>query len=1001
MSKLELKDLIKRYYTKELENNPEKTVYDLFQWKKVDVKIVDYKEGKVLFERKGLEFPDHYSQNACDIIASRYFRRAGVNNEYGYEVSMREVAHRMVKFWVEAAKDEGLIDEEEGKIVYDELVYMLLAQMWAPNSPQWFNTGLKLAYGIDVPSDGNFYYDPEQKKAVPSKDQYTRTSGSACFIISIRDSLLGYKSLSEQLVAETKLFKQGAGTGTNFSPIRAAGERLSGGGTSSGVMSFLKVFDRNAGAIKSGGITRRAAKLVTLNADHPEILDYITWKMKEEEKVRALVKMGYSPDFNGEAYATVSGQNSNNSVRFSNAFMKKILGEDPDTSWTLKGRVDSGVNKTIDVNEIWEAFNKAAWSCGDPAPQFDDIANEWHTCPAGEDGEAWAPHNRINASNPCSEFFFLDDTACNLASINIAKFYNPDTLKFDTKGLLHCVSFIQIALEATIHWGQFPTEDIARKSHMFRPTGLGIANTAALHMMMGHPYDSDEARTIAATLMGIITGQSYLTSSLMAKTVGPFEKFEINKKYMMEVIRNHARVAGALNTPYERLTYNPLKVNHEILKKEGYSDVGETLKRIWKDAVNYGEKFGYRNAQVTVIAPTGTIALAMDCGSTSTEPFFAHVIYKKLAGGGYMVLVNPVIEIALKKLGYTEDQIKDIVDYIMQKDEQGNIIDGKIEGAPHLKEEHLPVFDTANKCGTGKRYISPMGHVLMTAALTPLISGAISKTVNLPNEATIEDFKKVHINAYKLGVKAITLYRDGCKASQPLNTVKGHEDKEIKLEDLKYYDLLKKAKEFEYRIKHPVRNRPEGIRISKTHEAQIDGLKIFVTVSAYNDGKIAEIYMSADREGTILKGLLDSLSKTISKMIQYNIPIEDVAKSLLGQKYEPHGLVIGHPYIKQVDSISDFVARIIFLELGDFRYCQIQPKPGEFTTISEMINGVKIANTIVATDDYPTTEPKPKYELTNKTRVYGKTCTNCGSTRMHKNGTCYVCEDCGETTGCS
>lgn len=1001
-----LNNIIVRKYTKELESSPDKTVFDLFRWKRVSVKLVDFKKNKVLFEKDNLEFPEHYSQMACDIISSKYFRMAGVPDELGYEHSMRQVAHRMVDFWVKSAINEGLVEDgETSQILYDELVYMFLSQMWAPNSPQWFNTGLKTSYGIEKASEGNFYFDIEKGEVVLSEDAYTRTSGSACFIISINDALLGQKSLSEQVVTETRLFKQGAGTGTNFSNIRGLGEKLSGGGTSSGLMSFLRVFDRNAGAIKSGGTTRRAAKIVTLDADHPEIFDYIKWKSREEDKVRALAKMGYSSDFNGEAYDTVSGQNSNNSVRFTHDLMRKMLGEDENSEWELKGRVDQGVNRKVDAKELWEEFNKASWACADPAPQFHDTSNEWHTCPAGEDGIYNAKHNRINASNPCSEFFFLDDTACNLASINVAKFYDATKDTFDLEGYEHCIALCQIVLEATIHWGQFPTEDIARKSHLFRPTGLGIANTGALHMMMAHPYESDEARAVASALMGIITGHSYYVSSLMAQKVGAFPKYDINKEHMLRVIRNHARVAGAYTGDYEGLSYKPVEVDHELLKGINHATLSQTLIDSWAKAVVYGNKYGFRNAQVTVIAPTGTISLAMDCASTSIEPFFAHIVYKKLSGGGYLELVNPAIEVALRKLGYTETQIKDIVDYVIRKENiygYDQIVDGKIEGAPHLKDEHLPIFDTANKCGTGTRYISPMGHVLMTASLTPLISGAISKTVNLPNSATIEDFKKVHEMAWRLGVKAIALYRDGSKASQPLNSAKT--DETVSLESLTYQELLTKTKELQDQVSKPAavtRNRPYGIRYSRVHEANVSGLKLYVTLTFYEDGKISEIYMTADREGTIVKGMLDSLSKMISKMLQHNIPAEDIAHSLEGQKYEPHGFVTGHPYIKSVDSLSDLISKIIKIELGDFSTCQVKPAKGEFVTqkqICDMLSG----NVIFSEEENNIIEEVAVTKDTkNAVKVFGKTCSNCNSTNMAKNGTCHICLDCGTTTGCS
>lgn len=801
---MELKNLVKRYYTKELEKNEGKTVYDLFKWKSVQVKLTDHKTGEVLYEKSNLEFPEFYSQNACDIIASKYFRKAGIPNEYGYERSMKEVAHRMAGFWTESALEEGLIDEENKQTFYDEVVYTFLNQMWAPNSPQWFNTGLKYAYGIEKPSQGHYYYDEQRGKVVRSEDAYTRTQGSACFILSIKDQLLGEHSITDQLVTETRLFKFGSGTGTNFSPLRAKGERLSGGGSSSGLMSFLKVFDANAGAIKSGGTTRRAAKMVILNCDHPDIFEFINWKAKEEDKVRDLGKMGYDTDINGEAYATVSGQNANNSIRITDELMKKMIGMDPDTRWELKGRVDPSVNRTVDAREIWKAFNEAAWKCADPAPQFHDTINAWHTCPAGEDGLVGTEENTIQASNPCSEYHFLNDTACNLASINILKFYDPETGKFDIEGLLHVITLVQIVLEATIYKGQFPTEDIARKSYMFRTTGLGICNTGALNMAMAHPYDSEEARNITAALVGIITGYSYYVSALMAKEIGPFPKYEINKPYMLRVIRNHCRVAGAMSGEYENLGYRPIEVNHDVLVSCGYFDLSDALKKAWTLAYQYGVQYGYRNAQVSAIAPTGTIALAMDCSTTSIEPFFSHVVYKKLSGGGMMELVNPMIPIALRKLGYTEKQIKDIVDYVMRKEkieENGIVYErivGSIEGAPHLKAEHLPVFDTANKCGNGTRYISPMGHVRMVAALTPLVSGAISKTVNLPHSATVEDFEEVHKQAWSLGVKCIALYRDGSKASQPLNNISASGDR--KIEDMTYKELLEYAKKLERKI---------------------------------------------------------------------------------------------------------------------------------------------------------------------------------------------------------
>lgn len=1007
-----LHNLFKRYYTKELENSKEKTVYDLFKWKTIDVFLKDHKTGKVLIDMKDLEFPESYSQNSCDIIASKYFRKAGVPNETGYESSMRMVAHRMVDFWTEALCEQGLIKTDEEKAVfYDEAVFALLNQMYAPNSPQWFNTGLAMSYDLKGSKQGYFYFDEKLNKVVESPDNYTRTQSSACFILSVEDKLLGAHSISEQYVTETKLFKGGSGTGTNYSKIRAKGERLSGGGFSSGLMSFLRGLDRNAGAIKSGGTTRRAAKMVCLDADHPEIMEYITWKAREEKKVRALGKMGYDTDMDGEAYETVSGQNSNNSIRFSDLFMKKVenLNDEPDAEIELTGRVDEKVNSNIKVSELWDTFNLSAWQCADPAPMFSDTFNAWHTCPAGEDGVYNAPYNRINSTNPCGEYAFLDDSSCNLASINIFKFYKPETNYFDMDGYLHIIAITQLVLEASIIWGQYPTEDIARKTYMFRPTGLGIANLASLFMVKGYPYDSDEARTLAASLIGSLTGYSYYVSALMAKETGSFKMYEINKPYMQKVLRNHLRCAGAnimedgtslAEGEFEGLNYTPYIVDHKLLKREGLENVSNALKSSFQQAVVLGTKYGYRNAQVSVIAPTGTISFAMDCGATSIEPFFSHIVYKKLSGGGFMTVINPVIAEALKNLGYNNNEIDDILAYVTDKEtvtENGftyeKILDGKIEGAPHLKDEHISIFDTANKCGSGERYIGPMGHVKMVAAITPLISGAISKTVNLPKTASVDEFKDVVLSSWELGIKGITLYRDGCKASQPLNTSL-NSDNDTKLEELTYDALLARTKELQKGVKHTTRNKPAGIRNGTTHPAQIDDVKIYTTVNRRENGEISEIYITTDREGTIITGLLNSLSKSISVMLQYHVPAQDISRMLRGQKYEPYGFVQKHPYIKYVSSISDLISKVIDIELGDYTRCQIKPENYDNSLINKLEVSTKTALEGIDPQDF-------KHKKIDGERVYGSTCGTCSSTRMVRNGTCMVCLDCGSTTGCS
>ncbi|GHU50950.1 vitamin B12-dependent ribonucleotide reductase [Clostridia bacterium] len=958
-----LEDCIKRFYTAELENT-DKTVYDLFKWKSVDVLLKNYSTGDVITDMTNLEFPEDYSQSACDIIAGKYFRKKGVPNERGYEYSMRQITHRMVGFWCESLFDEGLVSASNKQIVYDELAYMMLAQIFAPNSPQWFNSGLKFAYGITGSAQGHYYYDEGAGEVLPAKDAYTRTQGSACFIISIRDALIGDKSLTDQLTVETLLFKYGSGVGTNWSPIRSKDENLSGGGKSSGLLSFLKVSDRNAGAIKSGGTTRRAAKMNILDLDHPEILDYINWKSREEDKVLALSKMGYSVGIDGDAYETVSGQNANNSVRIKNSFMAQI-GKAGATFSTVN-RTNGAINKNLQISDIWEQTAKAAWRCGDPGVQFDDIINAWHTCPGGENGDVNDTRNRINASNPCSEYMFLDDTACNLASINILKFYKDG--EFDTQGYLHTINLVQLVLEATIHFGQFPTKDIARKSWLFRTTGLGLTNLGTLFMVLGLPYDSDKARNLAAALVSIMTGESYRVSALMAEKIGAFAKFGVNRDYMLSVIKNHGIVAGAFSEPLQNIPYEPIYVNHSVLSDLGMSDISDTLKTAWADALCFGEAHGYRNAQVSVLAPTGTIAFAMDCATTSSEPFFSHITYKKLVGGGFMEIVNPALSDGLAKLGYNNGQIKDILKYVMETTK------GKIEGAPHITDAHLAVFDTANKCGDGKRYISPEGHVKMMGALAPHLSGAISKTVNLPADASVDDVKDIYYMSWRMGVKAIALYRDGCKSCQPLSSA-SDDSSARPLTDYTYDELIQYIHSQKSTGK-PRRVKPSGIRTARVHEACLDGLKLYITTSFYEDGRLGEVYVSSGRQGSLTKGLLDSLSTTISEMLQYGVPPQDIANMYRGHRYEPAGFITGHPYIKHIDSISDLISKIIDIELGNYEHCQVKPE-GYVSSTRE--------NKSFKAGDY----------------IYGELCPTCRSAKLVKNGTCKVCTECGTTTGCS
>ncbi len=921
-----MKEIIKRHFTTELKDG--ESVFDLFKWVKKDITLYNYQDGSIIYEVKDAEFPDFYSDNACNIIASKYFYRAIP------ETSLKQVIDRMCWFWVNALKDEGLVEnEEEANILYDELAYALINQMWAPNSPQWFNTGLK-KYGIEADHDYMYYYDPVKGESVLSKDRYTRSQTSACFIIPVKDKLLGTESISDHYAIETKLFKGGSGVGTNFSNIRAEGEHLSSGGKSSGVMSFLLGLDRNAGAIKSGGTTRRAAKMVVLNVDHPEIEEFVEWKAKEEDKVRALGKAGYDTSMNGEAYKTVSGQNSNNSVSVNSTFMK--LKDDPDAEFTLKGITDESVNKTVKAHDLWYKINEAAWKCADPGLQFSDTINAWNTC---------YDTGFIHASNPCSEFLFLDNTACNLASINLIKFVNEDN-SIDIESFTHLIGLIQLVLEASIHWGHFPTKAVAENSYKYRPTGLGLTNYASLFLKLGLAYDSEEARTLAAALTGIMTGYSYYVSAKMAKMIGPFEKYEENQDSMLKVISNHGKAAGAFFGKFNNngfMNVIPKRVNRDLLSDELF----HTLSEVWVHAYYSGIKNGYRNAQVSCLAPTGTISFAMDCAATSIEPFFSHKVYKTCSDGSTMEIVNPLAEEYLISVSNgVYHACSDEINAYFEKY-------GTYQGCPNIGENIQKVLATANE-------ISPEAHVKMVAAVTPLISGAVSKTINMPNSATVEDIMAVNDLAYKLGVKAITVYRDGCKASQPLNTnIEKQEEVEEKIEQIK-----------------PSRIKPSSIRNSRTHCVRLDGLKLYITVGYYDNGELAELFISSDKEGTTIKGLLSALSKSISYMFQFGIDPRHISKMLRGHKFEPAGLVTDHPNIKFADSIADLISKIIDIECGNYNYCQVKPD-------NEELN--------IAVNE---TEEEPE-------KLFGETCTNCGSSNMVKTGVCKTCMDCGTTTGCA
>lgn len=721
-------------------------VFSMFEWTLVDVSIRNAK-GEVIFSQQEVEVPASWSHTAAEILAYKYFRRTGVtqpDGSSGGEKSAKQVFHRMVNCWTKNAVRHNYINAGEAEqSFYDELVYMLISQMAAPNSPQWFNTGLFDSYGISGPSQGHFYVDPEDGDLKQSSSAYERPQPHACFILSVKDDLLNAGGIMDLLCKEARLFKYGSGSGTNFSALRGVNEPLSGGGVSSGLISFLKIGDRAAGAIKSGGTTRRAAKMVCLDADHPDVEDFIRWKMDEEKKASALVDAGYSGDFDGEAYSTVSGQNSNNSVRVGDEFMRAVLNNQ---EWSLTARTDGRVMKTLSARKLLDSIAEAAWYCGDPGLQFDTTINAWHTCPQG---------GRIRASNPCSEYMFLDDTACNLASVNLCRFFDHDQQEFKIAEFEHTCRLWTIVLEISVLMAQFPSADVARMSFEYRTLGLGFTNLGALIMRHGIAYDSDEARSLAAVVSALMTGVAYRTSAEMAGVKGPFVRFSDNKESLLKVLMQHfdalkGDVALEDSPEIKYTALNPELCNPALLRK---------VKDVWEEVFTLGNLYGFRNAQVTAVAPTGTIGLVMDVDTMGIEPEYSLLKQKKLAGGGVLKLTNASVDIALKVLSYSEDVRHDIVKQLIDT--------GSIYSCKGLKPEHTSVFLTAMGL-EGKPGISVWGHLKMLSAVQPFLSGSVSKTINLPAGATVREVAECFISAWKLGLKSVSIYRDGCKSSQPL-----------------------------------------------------------------------------------------------------------------------------------------------------------------------------------------------------------------------------------------
>jgi ribonucleoside-diphosphate reductase alpha chain len=1159
-------------------------------------------DGSLVFRMDNVVVPKHWSQVATDVLAQKYFRKAGVpkylkklNEEgipewlqpsvedkekldslpekerYSSEIDSRQVFHRLAGTWTYWGwKGKYFDTEEDARTFYDELVYMLANQFCAPNSPQWFNTGLNWAYGINSPAQGHFYVDFETGKLTTSKDAYTHPQPHACFIQSVNDDLVNKNGIMDLWIREARLFKYGSGTGSNFSDIRGSDEPLSGGGKSSGLMSFLKIGDRSAGAIKSGGTTRRAAKMVTLDIDHPDIEEYINWKVTEEQKVAALVtgsqicnlhlnrimkacyaehpendrfnrstnlklkkavkeakqlripenlierviqlaKQGfksiefpeYDTDWNSEAYASVSGQNSNNSIRVTNDFMEAVI---KDSDWGLIWRIEKNKarkegrvpvpNKMIKAADLWEDIANAAWACADPGIQYHSTINEWHTCI--EDGE-------IRASNPCSEYMFLDDTACNLASLNLVKFYNDESGVFNVEAFRHATKIWTIVLEISVLMAQYPSEDIAQNSYDYRTLGLGYANLGSLLMRQGIAYDSKEAIAIAGAVTAIMHLRAYATSAEMAKELGTFPHYEKNKDSMLKVIRNHRRAAySAPYEEYEGLSIYPVGINKKFcpsyLLKAAHEDAD--------NALELGTKYGFRNAQVTVLAPTGTIGLVMDCDTTGIEPDFALVKFKKLAGGGYFKIINQSVPPSLKKLGYNDEQINDIVRYAkgsgtltgcphinpeslktkgftdevlssiekvlpkvfdlnfafnkftlgekfceetlgftdevledfnfdmlaalgFSKDEvavANDYVCGTmtIEGAPFLKHEHYSVFDCANKCGKkGTRYIQSEAHINMMAAAQPFISGAISKTINLPNSAKIEDIKKAYMQSWKLGLKANALYRDGSKLSQPLNSVSDDDYEEI-MERKEENDIIKIAEKIIHRYIAKRRRLPDR-RTGYTQKVKINGQSVYIRTGEYENGQLGEIFIDMHKEGAAFRSLLNCFAISISLGLQHGVPLEEFVDAFVFTRFEPSGVVTGHENIKMSTSVIDYIFRemaVTYLGRNDLSHVDttqentsrpqksvklVEPDFESEELVSERMIELdskkhKIAPKSNSNGNGIKRKVDEKQKQLQEARFRGYTgdiCPECQSMTMVRNGTCLKCTTCGSTTGCS
>ncbi|HEY6875258.1 MAG TPA: vitamin B12-dependent ribonucleotide reductase [Candidatus Dormibacteraeota bacterium] len=897
-----------RYFTP-----PGGHAYDLIEWERRTAAITSEK-GQVIFEQKDVEVPRTWSQLAINVVAQKYFRGAPGSPER--ETSVRQIVDRVVDTLAAWGREGGYFATEEDAANWaEELRYLLVTQHASFNSPVWFNIG------------------------VPGRAQ----QGSACFINSVEDSM---ESILDLVKTEGMLFKFGSGTGTNLSVLRSSREQLSGGGTASGPVSFMRGYDSFAGSIKSGGTTRRAAKMVILNADHPDVPDFIRSKADEEKKAWALIEAGYNAGFNvpGGAYDSVQFQNANHSVRVSDDFMRAVI---DDKDWQTRAVVDKRVIDTYKARKLWRDIADAAWVCGDPGLQFDTTIQDWNVVPNT---------GRINATNPCSEFVFLDDTACNLLSLNLMKFQSENGT-FDVDRFRRAVDVCFTGQEIIVSNASYPTPAIAKNSEALRPLGLGYANLGALLMSMGFAYDSDEGRRFAGAVTSIMTGRAFAQSARMAQVKGPFSEYAKNREPMLRVMDKHRQAAYALTTSPES------------------ADVVRAARETWDDAVNLGRMHGYRNAQATVLAPTGTIGLMMDCDTTGIEPDLALVKYKKLVGGGLLKIVNNTVPAALRKLGYDGHEVKEIVEYIDEND--------TIEGAPYLVDEHLKVFDCAFKPVKGSRSIAPMGHVRMMAAVQPFISGSMSKTVNLPTEATVEDIEQTYMESWKLGLKCIAIYRDGCKRSQPLST------------------SLDKKKEVEAAVEYKaMRRKLPDERRSITHKFDIAGHEGYLTVGLYEDGQPGELFVTMAKEGSTISGLMDAFATQTSYALQFSVPLKFMVDKFSHMRFEPSGFT-KNPEIPMAKSIVDYI----------FRWMA-----SHFMTVEEAEQAGVIRREPIEPPAPPATKPDPEtgpgalkiiavapangVQKIAFINTDAPACPDCGAITV-RSGSCYKCLNCGATTGCS